>query len=58
MTVHHKAVCIRHQVRKTKAGWQRRILQSNGNYKAVGPVTSISDSEGEALWRKAKGGDQ
>lgn len=43
-----------HQVRKTKAGWMRRILQSNGRHKAAGPVTPIRDeAEGEAKWLTA-----
>lgn len=39
-----------HQVRKTKAGWQKRILQSNGRFKAAGPVSAISDADGEAAF--------
>ncbi len=46
--VHH------HQVRKTKSGWQKRILQSNGRHEAAGPVTAISDLEGEAAFATAK----
>jgi len=46
--VHH------HQVRKTKSGWQKRILQSNGRFQAPGPVTAIAESEGEANFATAK----
>lgn len=46
--VHH------HQVRKTKNGWQRRILQSNGTFSSAGEVESISDAEGAALYETAK----
>lgn len=43
-----------HQVRKTKAGWQRRILQSNGKHQAAGKVSPISEAEGEASYATAK----
>jgi len=43
-----------HQVRKTKAGWQERILQSNGSYEAAGPVKAISDADGEAKYATAE----
>lgn len=46
--VHH------HQVRKTKAGWQTRILQSNGTHSAAGPAHEVSDSEGEVMFATAK----
>ncbi len=46
--VHH------HQVRKTKSGWQKRVLQSNGMYSAAGPVNAITDEEGEAFFETAK----
>lgn len=42
-----------HQVRKTKAGWQNRILQSNGRFEAAGPVSEISDADGEAAFATA-----
>lgn len=42
-----------HQVRKTAAGWQHRILQSNGQRQAAGPVDPISDEEGEACFTQA-----
>ncbi len=43
-----------HQVRKGKGGWQRRICQSNGKHEAFGPVTAISDAEGEARFATAE----
>lgn len=46
--VHH------HQVRKTKTGWQKRIKQSNGRYSSLGPVSTISEAEGEAAFETAK----
>jgi hypothetical protein len=42
-----------HQVRKAKSGWQKRIMQSNGNHSASGPVTAISAAEGEAYFATA-----
>lgn len=46
--VHH------HQVRKCRAGWQHRVCQSNGRHTAHGPVSPISDEEGEAHYASAK----
>lgn len=43
-----------HQVRKTKAGWQKRIKQINGRFVAFGPVTALTDAEGEAAFATAK----
>lgn len=43
-----------HQIRKTKAGWQRRVCQSNGRHEAYGPVSSISDADGEAHYATAQ----
>lgn len=43
-----------HQVRRTAAGWQRRIRQSNGRFESFGPAEQISDQEGEELFRKAQ----
>lgn len=48
--VHH------HQVRKTRSGWQKRIIQSNGTYRASGPVVPVDDANGEAAYATAKGG--
>jgi alkylated DNA nucleotide flippase Atl1 len=48
--VHH------HQVRKTKAGWQHRIEQSNGRFSSYGPVSAISVEEGENRFAIAKRG--
>lgn len=45
--VHH------HEIRKTKAGWQTRICQCNGNHIAYGPVESVDDAEGESLFAQA-----
>jgi len=46
--VHH------HQVRRTKSGWQKRIVQSNGNHSATGEVTPMSDADGEAAYATAQ----
>lgn len=43
-----------HQVRKTAAGWQRRIRQSNGAHESFGPAEPISDEDGEAAFELAK----
>jgi len=43
-----------HQVRKGNSGWRKRILQSNGRHEAAGPVTPITDAEGEAWFETAK----
>lgn len=43
-----------HEVRKGRAGWQKRICQSNGRHEAYGPVTPIDDAEGEALYATAQ----
>lgn len=50
--VHH------HQVRRGAAGWQTRILQSNGEFQAPGPVVSVTDAQGEAYFATAQGGAQ
>lgn len=42
-----------HQVRKTKSGWQARILQSNGKYRAAGEVSPLDEAEGEARYATA-----
>ena len=42
------------QVRKTKAGWQKRIVQSNGCHTSFCDVTAISDAEGESAFETAK----
>lgn len=43
-----------HQVRRSRNGWRRRILQSNGNHQAAGTVQNIEDAEGEALFAQAE----
>lgn len=43
-----------HQVRRTRSGWQKRILQSNGKFSAPGPVEKLTVEEGEALWARAE----
>ena len=44
-----------YQVRRTKSGyWQTRILQSNGNFEAAGPVQSVTDAQGEAFFATAE----
>jgi hypothetical protein len=46
--------CHFQQVRKGPAGWQHRVRQSNGSFESFGPVTPISDAEGEAKFEQAK----
>ena len=41
------------QVRRTRSGWQRRSVDSNGRYRSAGPVEPISEAEGEALFATA-----
>lgn len=43
-----------HQVRRSRRGWQKRVVQSNGNHRAAGPVLAISDTEGAELFARAK----
>lgn len=44
-----------YQVRRTKSGhWQKRTLQSNGRHEASGPVESVTDAAGEALYARAE----
>jgi hypothetical protein len=42
-----------HQVRRTLAGWQRRIVQSNGRHQAYGAVESISKEDGADKYASA-----
>ena len=44
-----------HQVRRTtSSGWQKRVLQSNGNHQAAGKTEDIEDADGEAKFVTAK----
>ncbi len=45
--VHH------HQVRLTKAGWQYRIVQSNGNHRSIGKTEPLSREDGESRFETA-----
>ena len=45
-----------HQVRQTRAGWQKRIKQINGAHASFGPVSPMSDTEGAVAYATAKGG--
>lgn len=42
-----------HQVRLTPGGWQYRIRQCNGKFRAHGPVQSITAADGEARFASA-----
>lgn len=42
-----------HQVRRTQAGWQKRVKQTNGRYEAYSAVYPISDQDGEAAFASA-----
>ena len=44
-----------YQVRKTRVGWQKRILQSNGNYCHPGPVRPMDEQDGEVAFATAAG---
>ncbi len=43
-----------HEVRKTKAGWQKRICQINGRHTSYGTVSQVSDADGEAAFATAR----
>lgn len=43
-----------HQVRKTESGWQTRIRQGNGRHVSFGPVSPISEADGEAHFATAQ----
>lgn len=44
-----------YQVRRAKGGfWQTRICQSNGRHQSFGPVSAVSEAEGEALFEQAR----
>jgi hypothetical protein len=45
---------ILHQVRRTKRGWQKRAVQSNGNHSSATDPSDVADAEGEAAWEAAK----
>lgn len=44
----------RHEVRKTKAGWQKRVVDSNGRFQSAGPVTPVTEADGEAMFAQAE----
>ena len=44
-----------HQVRQTRGGWQKRIVQSNGGRSSAGEIHPISDADGEAFFALAGG---
>lgn len=47
--------CIHcHQVRRSPAGWQKRIMQVNGRHVAYGPVEPLSNAEGSAAFATAQ----
>jgi len=43
-----------HRVRKTPAGWEERVIQSNGVHDNTGPITKIADAEGEQRYALAE----
>jgi hypothetical protein len=43
-----------YQVRWTKSGWERRILQSNGRHSASSPVETLTDTAGESYFKRAQ----
>lgn len=44
----------RHEVRKTKTGWQKRIVVTNGRFDNPCPPVPLSDADGEALFTQAE----
>ena len=42
------------QVRRGPAGWQKRVLQSNGTATAAGPIEVLDTPQGEAYFEQAK----
>ena len=46
--VHH------HQVRLHKGRWEKRIVQSNGRFTAVGPTETVDDESGASWFELAK----
>lgn len=43
-----------HQVRRGRVGWQVRVMDSNGRFLSAGPVSPVSDAEGEAHLETAR----
>ena len=43
-----------YQIRYTKHGWQKRVLQSNGRHEAYGEVSPVDYSEGAAAFAEAE----
>ena len=43
-----------HQVRRTKSGWQRRTVDSNGRYDSAGRVEPLDDATGEAKFSQSQ----
>jgi hypothetical protein len=39
-----------HQIRLTKKGWQKRIVQSNGPYIAIGKPEFVDEQTGFESW--------
>jgi hypothetical protein len=46
--VHH------HQIRRTKRGWQKRIVQVNGMHSAASDEQTVTDAEGAAAFEAAR----
>ena len=43
-----------HQIRLSNGHWQKRILQSNGRFRAAGPVEPVDAAVGEAHFATAQ----
>ena len=43
----------RHEVRRYRDRWQKRIVDANGSASSPGEVDVISDEDGEALYSRA-----
>ncbi len=43
-----------HQVKRGKAGWLQRVVDSNGQFESAGPCVPITEIDGEAAYETAK----
>jgi hypothetical protein len=41
-----------HQIRKIKNKWQKRIVQSNGKFRAISQIEDLDEKEGLALFAR------
>lgn len=43
-----------HQVRKTKDGWEKRIVQSNGRFRSIGKTEKLNEEDGLCKFKEVK----